>query len=421
MSIPLSVKIRPKSLDEFVGQSHFFYKGSLFYNSILRNNFSSAIFFGPSGTGKTTLAKIIANTMNANFYELNATVEATKEIKEIIKKCEDSLFNINSQSYLYVDEIHRWNKSQQDLLLKALENGTFRLIGSTTENPWFAINNAVISRIGKVYEFKPLSGEDILVLLKRALKILDTNIKTEEDALKALSEMSEGDARVALDTLGFILENIEEGQKLDLSVVSEAIQKPITFYDKKEDKYNLLSALQKSIRGTDPDAALHYLSRLIEGSGDVQMIGRRLMVIASEDIGLAYPQAISIVTSCVQAALMTGFPEARIQLANAVILLSICPKSNSVINGIDDAIADLNKGFDLTIPSHLMDSHYQGSEQRGVGMGYKYPHSYGGYIKQEYLPKEIQDRKYYNATKNGKEVYFLNFLNEIREKLENDN
>ena len=331
--IPLSTRMRPLDLDEFVGQEHFMYPGSLLYNAIKNKTFDSAIFFGPSGTGKTTLARIVAGEMDSDFVEINAGVSGTKELKEIIGAAKTKFFGLQKEkTYLYVDEFHRWNKLQQDSLLKALEEGVLRFIGSTTQNPYFAINNAVLSRVRSIYEFRPLSVGNILVLLKRTLDDKERGfgslkIQYDEKALRNLADMSEGDARIALDTLGFIIDNLKKEGKIDNGMIREAMQKRTVFYDKSEDKYNLLSALQKSIRGSDPDASIHYLARLIEGGADEMMIGRRLMVIASEDIGMAYPNAITVVTACVQAAHMVGFPEARINLAEAVILLASDRKS----------------------------------------------------------------------------------------------
>ncbi|MDO5441687.1 MAG: replication-associated recombination protein A [Bacillota bacterium] len=420
--IPLSTRMRPQTLDDFFGQKHFMSEGSLLYNSIKNKTFESAIFFGPSGTGKTTLARIIVNELGAQFYELNASVSGTKELKEILE-----LARVKSQGlekatvYLYVDEFHRWNKLQQDSLLQAIEEGIVRFIGSTTENPYFSINNAILSRVRAIYEFKRLENEDLISILDNALKDEDRGlgklkIEANHDVLYMIADRSNGDARIALDTLGFIAENMK-GSVLTMELAGEAMQRQTSFYDKSEDKYNLLSALQKSLRGSDPDAGLHYLARLIEADADVLTIGRRLMVIASEDVGMAYPNAISIVTSCVQASQMIGFPEARIILAEAVVLLASCPKSNSVICGIDSAISDIrNKKID-DVPDHLKDTHYSGAKKLGRGLTYKYPHLYpDAWVKQQYLPNNLVGTKYYEPNERGQEGAFKNYLDNLGKK-----
>ena len=416
--IPLSTRMRPSRLEDFVGQEHFMYPGSLFYNSIKNKTFDSAIFFGPSGTGKTTLARIIAREMDGKFYEINATTTGTKELKELIERAQDSFYGLEKKTtYVYIDEFHRWNKLQQDSLLKALEEGVIKFIGSTTENPYFAVNNAIISRVRNIYEFKRLTADNLLTIVKRALEDKNVGfgnlgIKYDEEALRILAQMAGGDARVALDAVGFIVDNLSEGQVIDKKIVSEAMQRKIGFYDKGDDRYNLLSALQKSIRGSDPDAAIHYFARLIDGGADIQMIGRRLLVMASEDVGMAYPSAISIVTACVQASLMVGLPEAAINLSQAVILLASAPKSNASYMAYNSAMEDLHSRQIDDVPPHLKDSHYSGAAKLGYGQSYKYPHAYGGYVKQQYLPDNLyrEGVKYYKPTENGSEGSFKKYL-----------
>ena len=419
--IPLSTRMRPSGLEEFVGQTHFMYEGSLFYNSIKNKTFDSAIFFGPSGTGKTTLARLIAKEMDSNFVEINASTTGTKELKSILETAQLRFSGLMQETTcLYVDEVHRWNKLQQDSLLKAIEEGIVRFIGSTTENPYFSVNNAILSRVRNIYEFHRLTTDEILVVLKRTINDTEKgfgglDIRYDEDALRILADMSSGDCRVALDTLGFIIDNLGEGEKLSKEIVAEAMQRQTTFYDKEEDKYNLLSALQKSIRGSDPHAAIHYLARLLQGGADIMMIGRRLMVMASEDVGMACPSAISVVTSCVQAAQMIGLPEAKINLAEAVVLLASCPKSNASCQALYAAESDLKHKKIDDVPAHLMDSHYSGAAKLGRGLDYKYPHSYGGYVTQQYLPDNLYKEgvKYYKPTNNGSESSFKKYLEEL--------
>ena len=422
--IPLSTRMRPERLEDFQGQEHFMYPGSLLYNSIKNKTFTSAIFFGPSGTGKTTLARIIAKEMDSDFMEINASTTGTKELKDLIENAKLRFYGLeNKTTYVYIDEFHRWNKLQQDSLLKALEEGVIRFIGSTTENPYFAINNAVLSRVRNIYQFERLQPDHLKKLILRALTDKEKGfgnleIPYDEEALDILTDLANGDGRVALDTFGFIIDNLNLGDKITKEMVAEAMQRKIGFYDKGDDRYNLLSALQKSIRGSDPDAAIHYFARLVDGGADIQMIGRRLMVIASEDIGMAYPSAISIVTSCVQAALMVGYPEAVINLSQAVILLASAPKSNAAYMAYEKALADIRKKKIDDVPLHLKDAHYQGAKKMGIGKDYKYPHAYGGYVQQQYLPDNLYQEgvKYYEPTGNGSEGSFKKFLEGLEEK-----
>ncbi|MEY8295910.1 MAG: replication-associated recombination protein A [Emergencia timonensis] len=422
--IPLSTRMRPDNLEDFVGQEHFMYKGSLLYNAIKNKTFDSAIFFGPSGTGKTTLARIIAKEMDSSFTEINASTTGTKELKELLESAKMRFYGLESRTtYVYIDEFHRWNKLQQDSLLKALEEGVIKFIGSTTENPYFSINNAILSRVRNIYEFKRLDNGNIKKMLLRALNDTEKgfgnlHIQYDEEALDILANLAGGDGRVSLDTLGFIVDNLDLTETMTKEMVAEAMQRKIGFYDKGDDRYNLLSALQKSVRGSDPDAAIHYFARLVDGGADIQMLGRRLMVMASEDIGMAYPSAISIVTCCVQAALMVGYPEASINLAQAVILLASAPKSNAAFMAYQKAKEDLRSRKIDDVPDHLKDSHYKGAKEMGLGRDYKYPHAYGGYVQQQYLPDNLYQEKvkYYEPTANGSEGSFKKFLESLEEK-----
>lgn len=419
--ISLSTRMRPQTIEDFIGQGHFLYKGSLLYNAILNKTFDNGIFFGPPGTGKTTLARLIARSMDSEFVEINASTTGTKELKDIIKQAEDRLLGFERRAtYVYVDEVHRWNKLQQDSLLKALEDGCIKFIGSTTENPYFSINNAILSRVRNIYEFKIHSREDVMKMIDRALSdkevgLGNLDIIWEDDAKEALIEMSGGDGRIALDSLEYISQNGRNDKRISIKLVEEALQRRVSSFHKSEDKYNLLSALQKSIRGSDPDAAIYYLARLVTGGEDLMTIGRRLLVIASEDVGMAYPQAISIVNSCVEGALKVGLPEAEIILAQAVVLLASSPKSNASYAALLNAKKSIRNHGAFAPPMHLRDAHYKGAEKRGI-KGYIYPHDFGGYVEQQYLPDElfIKEERFYEPTNNGSESSFKKYLNSLK-------
>ena len=411
MSTPLADRIRPSDIDMVVGQKHLLGDGKLLGNIIRKGETPNMIFYGPSGVGKTTVANIISKNTGKKLYRLNATTASVSDVRSIIDSL-DSFLTMNGV-LLYLDEIQHFNKKQQQSLLEFMENGKITLIASTTENPYFYIYNAVLSR-SVVFEFKPIEASEVKKALQRGIEILSADefknydFTVTDDALEHMSEMAGGDVRKAINSLEIaaMSSTPDHDSKIiiDLSMAEQATQRKTIKYDKSGDShYDILSAFQKSIRGSDPDAGLHYLARLVAG-GDLQIICRRLLVIAAEDIGLAYPQAISIVKACVDSALQLGFPEARIPLAEAVILLATAPKSNSAICGIDAAMADIESMDVGEIPEHLKDSHYGGAEKLGDGINYKYPHSFpNSYVKQDYLPKNIRNRTYYNYGDNKTE------------------
>lgn len=414
---PLADRIRPKNLDEVVGQHHLLDEGKLLRNIIEKNEIPNMIFYGPSGVGKTTVANIIAEHAGMQIYRLNATTASVSDIKDIIKDL-NSLMSLNGV-LLYLDEIQHFNKKQQQSLLEFIENGSITLIASTTENPYFYVYNAVLSR-SAVFEFLPLEPEDVLQSLKRATILLSENeysaydFSVEEEALIHIAHSANGDVRKALNSLEIAaLASKSDGKsiRVSLETAEQATQKKAMRYDRDGDShYDLLSAFQKSMRGSDPDASVFYLAKLLD-AGDMQSACRRMMVCACEDVGLAYPQAASIVKSCIDAALMLGMPEARIPLAEAVILIATSPKSNSAICAIDEAMHDLSTIDTGEIPSHLKDSHYDGARMLGHGDGYKYAHSFeNNYVKQQYLPDNIKKRVYYkygdNKTENAAKKYW---------------
>lgn len=422
MFTPLADRIRPTSLDEVVGQSHLIGKDKLLRRIIENNEVPNMIFYGPSGVGKTTVANIIAARTGKTLHRLNATTASVSDIKNIVSTLDS--FLAPEGVLLYLDEIQHFNKKQQQSLLEFMENGKITLIASTTENPYFYVYNAVLSR-SVVFEFLPVSADDIEVALKRGTDILsddffkDCKVEIEDGAIEHMAHTANGDVRKALNSLEAVFMAMHRNEnnevKLTLELAEEASQKKALRYDKDGDShYDILSAFQKSVRGSDPDAAVHYLARLVS-AGDLPSICRRILVMASEDIGLAYPQAVTIVKSCVDSAMQLGLPEARIPLAQAVILLATAPKSNSAVCAIDAAMEDIKNLDTGDIPSHLKDAHYSGSQSLGRGISYKYPHSYPNhYVKQQYLPDNIKDRKYYDFGDNKTELLAKEYWNKIK-------
>ena len=413
-SRPLADRMRPSLISDVVGQEHLLSEGKALRNILESGNISNMIFYGPSGTGKTTVANIAAEKSNKRLYRLNATTAGVSDIKSIINEL-DSMLGMDGV-LLYLDEIQNFNKKQQQSLLEFIENGKITLIASTTENPYFYIYNAILSRC-TVFEFKEVSPKETEKAVRRAIGIVsgEKNVSFDDDAITHIAHLSGGDVRKALNSVEvcMLAANPDSDGKIHvtLETAEDCTQKKALRYDKDGDShYDIISAFQKSIRGSDPDAAMHYLARLV-ASDDLQIIARRLLVIAAEDVGLAYPQAISIVKSCVDAAFQLGFPEVRIPLAEATLLLATAPKSNSAITAIDSAMSDLSAGNTGDIPPHLKDSHYSGASKMGRGLTYKYPHSFPNhYVAQQYLPDEIKDKKYYEPGDNKFEqaikVYF---------------
>lgn len=403
---PLPDRIRPSNLDEVVGQQHLIGKGKLLRNLIEKNEIPNMIFYGPSGVGKTTIANIIASNTGKRLYRLNATNAGVSDIKSIVNEL-DSFLTING-ALLYLDEIQHFNKKQQQSLLEFMENGKITLIASTTENPYFYVYNAVLSR-SVVFEFLPIEPDDIIKAINRAAaKLADESklkITIDEDALLNFAHSANGDVRKALNSLEVAVLAAPAGDiHITKEVSEQATQKKSLRYDKDGDShYDILSAFQKSVRGSDPDAAVHYLARLISAD-DIQSICRRILVMAAEDVGLAYPQAITIVKSCVDTALQLGLPEARIPLSEAVIFLATAPKSNSALTAIEAAMNDLSSKDTGSIPDHLKDTHYMGAQKLGRG-GYKYAHEYENHwVDQQYLPDKIKDVKYYEFGNNKTEL-----------------
>ena len=417
---PLASRMRPETLDQVVGQKHIVGPGTLLYRAIKADQLGSIIFYGPPGTGKTTLAKVIAHTTKAEFCQINATVAGKKDMEEVVQKAKDTLGMYGRRTILFVDEIHRFNKSQQDYLLLFVEDGTLILIGATTENPYFEVNGALLSR-SRIFELKALEKEDILELLHRAVTDVEKGMGSyravlDEDAADFLADVANGDARAALNALELgvlTTPRAEDGKiHIDLEVAQECIQKRAVRYDKDGDNhYDTISAFIKSMRGSDPDAAVYYLGRMLYAGEDIKFIARRIMIHAAEDVGMADPQALNVAVSAAQAVERIGMPEARIILAEAVIYIASAPKSNSVISAIDQAMEAVRTEKTRPVPVHLKDTHYKGAEKLGHGAGYLYPHDFPGhYVKQQYLPDGMEGRTFYHPSDEGFEKEVKNIF-----------
>lgn len=420
---PLASRLRPKTLEEVVGQQHIIGKDKLLYRAIKADKLSSIIFYGPPGTGKTTLAKVIANTTSAEFTQINATVAGKKDMEEVVRKAKETLGMYQKKTILFVDEIHRFNKGQQDYLLPFVEDGTLILIGATTENPYFEVNSALISR-SSIFELHSLEKEDIKILIKRAVYDTEKGMGSygadiEEKALEFLADIAGGDARNALNAveLGILTTPRSADGKIHitLDVASECIQKRVVRYDKTGDNhYDTISAFIKSMRGSDPDAAVYYLAKMLYAGEDIKFIARRIMICASEDVGNADPMALTVAVSAAQAVERVGMPEAQIILSQAVLYVATAPKSNSAVNAISAAMENV-RDYKTTVPAHLQDSHYRGSKNLGHGIGYKYAHNYPNhYVEQQYLPEEIKDAKFYEPGDNGYEKDIKAWMEYIR-------
>ncbi len=421
---PLAARLRPVKLEEVVGQQHIISEDKLLYRAIKADKLSSIIFYGPPGTGKTTLAKVIANTTKADFKQINATVAGKKDMEEIIAGAKEKMAMYGTKTILFVDEIHRFNKGQQDYLLPFVEDGTVILIGATTENPYFEVNRALISR-SVIFELKPLSKEDIKALITRAVYDKDKGMgaydaEISEEALDFLSDIANGDARCALNAveLAVLTTKRNEAGKIyiDLAVASDCIQKRAIGYDKTGDNhYDTISAFIKSMRGSDPDAAVYYLARMLYAGEDIKFIARRILICASEDVGNADPMALVVATNAAKAVEMIGMPEARIILSQAATYVACAPKSNAAYMAVNEAMSLVEHSKTYAVPGYLQDAHYKGAKELQRGIGYKYAHDYPNhYVKQQYLPDEIKDVQFYKPTDIGYEKTINEHLDMLR-------
>ena len=425
---PLASRMRPTSLDEVVGQQHIIGKDKLLYRAIMADKISSIIFYGPPGTGKTTLAKVIANTTSAEFTSINATAAGKKDMEQVVENAKNMRGMYGKKTILFIDEIHRFNKGQQDYLLPFVEDGTVILIGATTENPYFEVNGALLSR-SIIFELKPLSQEDIKTLIRRALTDSAKGLGSygaviDDDALDFLSDMANGDARSALTAieLGVLTTEPSADGKIHitLSVASECIQRRVVKYDKSGDNhYDTISAFIKSMRGSDPDAAIYYLARMLYAGEDVKFIARRIMICAAEDVGNADPQALQVAVAAAQAVERIGMPESQIILAEATNYVACAPKSNASYLSIDAAMHMVASGQTPPIPVHLQDSHYKSAGKLGHGIGYQYAHDFKNhYVAQQYLPDALAGTRFYEPTDMGYEKQIRDHLEKIRREAE---
>lgn len=417
---PLAERVRPETLEEYIGQEHLLAKDKMLYRAIITDNISSAIFYGPPGVGKTTLARIIANQTKANFIELSAVTAGTADVRKIVSEAEMNLKLYSKRTILFLDEVHRFSKSQQDSLLPSVEKGIIILIGATTENPYFEVNNALLSR-SMIFQLRALNDDDVKKALRNALKspkgLGALFIEIEDEVFDYFAIHSNGDIRKALNALDMA---VKTSKKINGKIIitredaKECIQRKMTLYDKNGDNhYDTISAFIKSMRGSDPDAAVYYLAKMLDAGEDPIFVARRIVVHASEDVGNADPMALVVATSAMTAAHMIGMPECRINLAQAAIYVACAPKSNASVTAIDSALTDVRKNRDSGIPPHLMDAHYKGAEKLGHGINYLYPHSFGGFVKQQYLPDSHKSKTYYNPSENGMEAKIKERLNRL--------
>ncbi len=422
---PLASRLRPATLDEVVGQKHIIGKDKLLYRAIKADKLSSIIFYGPPGTGKTTLAKVIANTTSADFMQINATAAGKKDMEEVVAKAKDNQGMYGKKTILFIDEIHRFNKGQQDYLLPYVEDGTIILIGATTENPYFEVNGALLSR-SIIFELKKLTKEDIRILLERAVTDTQKGMGSyhaviDPDALEFLSDVANGDARAALTAIELGILTTERSPDgfihISLAVAEECIQKRVVSYDKSGDNhYDTVSAFIKSMRGSDPDAAVYYLARMLYAGEDVKFIARRIMICAAEDVGLADPNALTVAVSAAQAVERIGMPESQIILAEAVNYVASAPKSNASYMAVAKAMKVVAETKTPPIPAHLQDAHYKSAGKLGHGLGYQYAHDFPNhYVKQQYLPDGLTEEKFYEPTDIGYEQDIRTYFKHIRD------